>query len=381
MKLQYKDLHLKTKRAFSSKFFKENNITLENIGEEKLIALNTVLSTTPSSDRQLAFYQMIISETTLEKNLVKRFEKYLKSKINTEEFYRLKLGDDLGVKTYNELNSKRNFGKTLEGQIKKYGKEEGTRRYNEMNSKKVHTLENFIRKHGNVKGKEMYESTMAKKAMSLEKFQNKYGIKEGSKRWNEWKSKCISTEKNFIRRHGEKAGKQKWQDFKDKSKSTKENFIRRHGKVEGEKRWKNYKENYGWTQASQQSLEIFEPLTKQLLEKGIDFNDIFYGVENSFEFKIENDGRLYSYDYTILSLKIIFEFNGSHVHPSKEKLGESWNNWKNAWTGENADTKYAQDQHKIKIAEKEGFTVLEIWDYEDRNESLNKCLRLVEERI
>ena len=36
---------------------------------------------------------------------------------------------------------------------------------------------------------------------------------------------------------------------------------------------------------------------------------------------------------------------------------------------------------KISIAEKEGFTVLEIWDYEDRNESLNKCLRLVEERI
>ncbi len=289
--------------------------------------------------------------------------------------------DDLGVKTYNELNSKRNFGNTLDGQIKKYGKEEGTRRYDEMNSKKVHTLENFIRKHGNVKGKEMYESTMAKKCMSLEKFQNKYGIKAGTKRWNEWKSKCISTEENFIKRHGEKLGKQKWQDFKDKSKSTKENFIKRHGKVEGEKRWKNYKENYGWTQASQQSLEIFEPLTKQLLEKGIDFNDIFYGVENSFEFKIENDGRLYSYDYTILSLKIIFEFNGSHVHPSKEKLGEAWNTWKNAWTGENADTKYAQDQHKIKIAEKEGFTVIEIWDYEDRNKSLNNCLRLVEERI
>ena len=381
MKLEYKDLHLKTKRAFSSKFFKENNITLENIGEEKLIALNTVLSTTPSSDRQLAFYQMIISETTLEKNLVKRFEKYLKSKINTEEFYRLKLGDEYGLEKYQSVGKSRGGGNTLEGQIKKYGKEEGVRRYNEMNSKRAHTLDNFIRIHGEAKGREMYKSTMAKKGLSLEKLQNKYGKEEGLIRWNEWKAKCISTEKNFIRRHGEKAGKQKWQDFKDKSKSTKENFIRRHGKVEGEKRWKNYKQNYGWTQASQQSLEIFEPLTKQLLEKGIDFNDIFYGVENSFEFKIEKGEKLYSYDYTILSLKLIFEFNGSHVHPSKEKLGESWNNWKNAWTGENADTKYAQDQYKIKIAEKEGFTVIEIWDYEDRNESLNKCLRLVEERI
>ncbi len=382
MKLEYKDLHLKTKRTFSTKFFKENNITLENISKEKLKQLNDILTMFKiGCERKKALEQMMITETKLTNNLFDRYLQYTTAPLNTEIFFRLKLGDDLGVKTYNELNSKRNFGNTLDGQIKKYGKEEGTRRYDEMNSKKVHTLENFIRKHGNVKGKEMYESTMAKKCMSLEKFQNKYGIKAGTKRWNEWKSKCISTEENFIKRHGEKLGKQKWQDFKDKSKSTKENFIKRHGKVEGEKRWKNYKENYGWTQASQQSLEIFEPLTKQLLEKGIDFNDIFYGVENSFEFKIENDGRLYSYDYTILSLKIIFEFNGSHVHPSKEKLGEAWNTWKNAWTGENADTKYAQDQHKIKIAEKEGFTVIEIWDYEDRNKSLNNCLRLVEERI
>lgn len=385
MKLQYKDLHLKTKRAFTTKFFKENNITLENIGEEKLIALNTVLGKDITGDQRVAFYQILISETTLEKDLVKRFERYEKLSINksfnTEEFFRIKLGDELGIKTFLENKEKRSFGNTLKGQIKKYGKEEGARRYNEMNSKRAHTLDNFIRIHGETKGREMYKSTMSKKGLSLEKLQNKYGKEEGLIRWNEWKSKCISTEKNFIRRHGEKAGKQKWQDFKDKSKSTKENFIRRHGKVEGEKRWKNYKENYGWTQASQQSLEIFEPLTKQLLEKGIDFNDIFYGVENSFEFKIEKGEKLYSYDYTILPLKLIFEFNGSHVHPSKEKLGEAWNTWKNAWTGEDADTKYAQDQHKIKIAEKEGFTVLEIWDYEDRNESLNKCLRLVEERI
>ena len=382
MKLQYKDLQLKTKRIFTSKFFKENNITLENIGEEKLKQLNNILSMFEIGyERKKALEQMMITETKLTNNLFDRYLQYTTAPYNTEIFFRLKLGDNLGVKTYNELNSKRNFGKSLDGFIEKYGKEEGARRYDEMNSKKVHTLENFIRKHGHGKGEEMYESTMAKKGMSLEKFQNMYGKEEGLIRWNEWKSKCISTEENFIKRHGEKLGKQKWQDFKDKSKSTKDNFIRRHGKVEGEKRWKNYKENYGWTQASQQSLEIFEPLTKQLLEKGIDFNDIFYGVENSFEFKIEKGEKLYSYDYTILPLKLIFEFNGSHVHPSKEKLGEAWNTWKNAWTGEDADTKYAQDQYKIKIAEKEGFTVIEIWDYEDRNESLNKCLRLVEERI
>ncbi len=410
--MNYKDLHLKTKRAFTTKFFKENNITLENIGEEKLIALNTVLGKDITGEQRVAFYQILISETTLEKDLVKRFERYEKLSINksfnTEEFFRIKLGDELGIKTFLENKEKRSFGNTLKGQIKKYGKEEGTRRYNEMNSKKAHTLENFIRIHGETKGREMYKSTMTKKGASLENFQNKYGIEEGLKRYNEWKSKCISTEDNFIKRHGEKLGKQKWQDFKDKSKSTKENFIRRHGKVEGErkynlycersantkenfirvhgleegiKRWRAYKNSNAGYKASKESLEFFEPLTKHLLTMDLELEDLWFGGNESLEYKIENGNKVYSYDYTILPLKLIFEFNGNHVHPSKELLGEKWNTWKCAWTGETADEKHSMDMEKISIAEKEGFTVLEIWDYENKNEALEKCIKLVEERI
>jgi len=85
--MNYKDLHLKTKRAFTTKFFKENNITLENIGEEKLIALNTVLGKDITGDQRVAFYQILISETTLEKDLVKRFERYEKLSINRGLFY------------------------------------------------------------------------------------------------------------------------------------------------------------------------------------------------------------------------------------------------------------------------------------------------------
>ena len=69
--------------------------------------------------------------------------------------------------------------------------------------------------------------------------------------------------------------------------------------------------------------------------------------------KIENGNKVYSYDYTILPLKLIFEFNGNHVHPSKELLGEKWNTWKCAWTGETADEKHSMDMEKISIAEKE----------------------------
>lgn len=381
MKLQYSDLHLKTKRALTSKFFKENNITLDNIDENTLFALDTFLRSNPFRDQRYNFNEMLISSTSLEKDLLKRYEQFINTPIHTEIYYRLKFGDKKGIKKYNTICKKRGDGNTLDGQIKKYGKEEGEKRYKEMNSKKIHTLENFIKKYGEKKGQEMYELTISKKGLTLDKMKEKYGYEIGKQKFNEWKAKCISTEENFIKRHGEKLGKQKWQEFKNKSKSTKENFIRRHGKKEGEKKWKNYKENYGWTQASKQSLEIFEPLTDFLLKQNIDFEDIFYGVENSFEFKIEDNNRLYSYDYTILPLKLIFEFNGSHVHPSKEKLGDKWSTWRNAWTNQTADERHKEDMKKISIAEKEGFTVIEIWDYEDRNESLNKCLKMIEERI
>lgn len=113
----------------------------------------------------------------------------------------------------------------------------------------------------------------------------------------------------------------------------------------------------------------------------LELDDLWFGGNESLEYKIENGNKLYSYDYTILPLKLIFEFNGNHVHPSRELLGEKWNDWRCAWTNETADEKHSMDMEKISIAEKEGFTVLEIWDYEDKKEALEKCIKLVEERI
>ena len=382
MKLQYTDLNLKTKRTLTSKFFKDHNITYDNIDTETLNHLNTFLSTHPTFDRKKAFYQMMISETTLEKNLLLRYEKYVDEPLHTETFYRLKHGDEEGLKLYLEKNKSKGFGKTLEGQIKKYGLEEGTKRYNESNKKRAHTLENFIRLYGEKEGPIKYQETIDKKSMSEDNMIKLYGEKEGKIRFQQWKDKCKSSEENFIKRHGEELGKQKWQEFKDKSKSTKENFIRRHGKELGEEKWKKYKNAYGWSRASKQSLEIFNPLVEFSKTLGIDYNDIFYGVEDSFEYKIESDSRLFCYDFTIMSIKLIIEFNGSHVHPSKEKLtGEKWNQWKNAWTGESANTRYAQDMKKLKVAEDNRFTIIEIWDYEDKDKSLERCKKLISKKL
>lgn len=408
MKLKYNELHLKTKRTLTNNFFKQYNINYENIDDTILLALNNILSKPITAERRIALYEMVISKTNIESNLEIRFEKFMNTTANTLDFFKLKLGDTLGTEKYNNNNRSRGKGNTLEGQVEKYGLVEGTRRYNEMNSKRAHSLENFIRKHGEIKGKEMYKSTISKKGQSLERFINLYGLKEGEIRYNAWKESCMSTEENFIKRHGEQLGKQKWQEFKDKSKSTKENFIRRHGEVEGLKRyklccmrsantkenfirvhgitkgtekWNNYKNSNAGYKASKESMEFFKPLTENLLNRGLELEDLWFGGNESIEFKIENNDKVYAYDYTILPLKIIFEYNGNHIHPSKELLGENWNLWKCAWTGESADEKHNIDLLKKQVAEKEGFIVLEIWDYEDKTEALRKCIKLIEERI
>ena len=122
MKLKYSELNLKTKRALTSDFFKQHNITYETIDETTLDQLNDFLKTNPTTDRRNAFFEMIISETSLEKDLIKRYKKFVKSKVNTEIFFRLKYGDEKGIEKYKSYNAKRGFGNTLEGQIKKYGK-------------------------------------------------------------------------------------------------------------------------------------------------------------------------------------------------------------------------------------------------------------------
>ena len=408
MKMKYTDLHLKTKRTLSSAFFKTHNITFENIGEEKLISLNSILSNNPSNDRRVALYEMLISETSLEADLLRRFERFVKTTIHTEEFYRLKFGDEEGIKRFKNAVSSRGKGNTLQGQIAKYGLQEGTRRHTQMNSKRAHTIENFIRKHGEEKGRKMFDHTMSKKGVSLDVFKNKYGEELGLERYNEWKEKCVSTQVNFIKRYGEELGKKKWKEFKEKSISTKENFIRRHGEKlgtekyelfckrsantkenfirvhgieEGSKRWLNYKNSNAGYFASQASLDFFRPITDALLDRGMEITDLWFGGDESFEYKIESNEKLYSYDYTISPLKLIFEFNGHHVHPSKELLGEKWNEWRCAWTGETADEKHSADMEKISIAEKEGFTVIEIWDYEDKNTAFEKCMNLINQRI
>jgi len=306
-----------------------------------------------------------------------KWQSFLNNIKNSKEKFIKNYGIDKGLEKYNKWCE--NIGQNEENLIRLYGEKLGREKYQKVvnKMKNINTKEYFIDKYGEEKGlKKWLERTNTK-----ENFIKRYGINEGIKKWNKHINNIKKSKENFIRVHGLEEGTKRWDTFKKSVAKTKDNFIRVHGLEEGTKRWENYKNSNAGYRASKQSLAFFEPLTKHLINKGINSEDIWFGSNDSMEFKIETKDKLYSYDYTILSKKIIIEFNGNHVHPSKELLGEKWNDWKCAWSGESADEKHSQDMKKLKIAENEGFTVIEIWDFEDRNEALEKCLKLVEERI
>jgi len=303
-----------------------------------------------------------------------KWQSFLNNIKNSKEKFIKSYGVDKGLKKYYKWCE--NIGQSEENLTKLYGEKLGREKYKKAakHLKNINTKEYFITKYGEEKGLEIWST----RTNTKENFIKRYGQIDGIKKWDKHLNNIRKSEVNFIRVHGLEEGTKRWNDFKKSVANTKENFIRVHGLEEGTKKWNDYKNSNAGYRASKQSLGFFEPLTKHLINNGIEMDDIWFGGDDSMEYKIETKDKLYSYDYTILSKKIIIEFNGNHVHPSKELLGENWSNWKCAWSGESADEKHSQDMKKIKIAENEGFTVIEIWDYEDKSEALEKCIKLVQ---
>lgn len=321
---------------------------------------------------------------------------------------------------------------SLEKCIEKYGLEEGTAIFNARQKKWQDTL----KKHD-----KSYILEMNKKKNVKNRFIEKYGEDEGLKKWNELnlkrKQKCSNNFKEkqtgewFFKKYQDKTEAQKqWEEWKNQPKrftyewylyKTKDETL---AKIEYEKyleiickrtaRLKSQEylmEKYGenWEEilckknkigrASKESLKLFIPLYK-ILRKTYQYNlyDILFGISGLKEFLIydkkTNTRKLY--DFTILSDKIIFEFNGDgkylkepknnnhllkSVHPNYIKLSEEellkWVHIKDK--NLTAKEKIQEDLNKINIAKEKGFNVLVLWQSDGIEYNLNKCLEFINE--
>jgi len=193
--------------------------------------------------------------------------------------------------------------------IKKYGEKEGLNRLKERNVKWINSL---------TKNNDMNELNKSK-AISLEKMIDKYGYDKVIIKYDGWIKAC--------------------------TKTCIENL-----------------KNSSMKKASKQSLVIFEEFYYKLINI-FGIKNLFMGIQDNKEFFIKDTDRLYFYDFTILPLKLIFEYNGSHIHPNKNVLNEKeWNTWEHKFTKQSANDVFKFDQYKNKLAVENGFDVIVLWD-------------------
>jgi len=243
--------------------------------------------------------------------------KYSEKQKSNPELYTARTSTQVGYWIKKGLTKEEAINKVKERQgvfskdklIKKYGEKEGIRILQERNIKWVKSL---------TENNNMDELNKSK-AVSLDKMILKYGYDNAIIKYDNWIKICAKT------------------------------------------CTKNLK-NSSMKKASKQSLVIFEEFYYKLIDI-FGIKNIFIGIQNNREFFIKDTDRIYFYDFTILPLKLIFEYNGSHVHPNKNILNEEeWINWKHKFTKKSADETFDFDQYKIKLAIKNGFDVIILWD-------------------
>ena len=127
---------------------------------------------------------------------------------------------------------------------------------------------------------------------------------------------------------------------------------------------------------SKTSLDLFTPF----YEKYKNIYTCYLGLgKNEKEYFIWNKKlrRIFSYDFTIKELGLIFEYQGEHVHPNPEWPKEKWDNWKSAFSKQSADEVYNLYKQKILTAEQSGFKVIQIWE----SNSLIENQKIIDDEI
>jgi hypothetical protein len=277
-----------------------------------------------------------------------------------------KYGDQKGEQIYLERKEKLKNNVTLDGFVSRYGLEEGTKR-REIFLKDVrirNTIQGYIEKYGIENAELEFQKTSAlkSKAHKLQGYIERYGLEEGTKKFNERQSKYLKTlnaNPNIL-----EINKSKGRTF--------EQLVLEHGLDGALKRVRNKMCAIG--RASKESLKVFIPFYKYLRRSGIEKNDIHFGISGSKEYFVHLDSKFVLFDFTILSKRVIIEFNGIAFHPKSPNDCK----WKSIFNNETAEEAYNRDQIKLEIAKKAGFKVITIWSDTDHQTNLKHIIETYE---
>jgi hypothetical protein len=106
---------------------------------------------------------------------------------------------------------------------------------------------------------------------------------------------------------------------------------------------------------------ILSPNLQKTAKDGLRRQEIYWGIVGSSEYFIRDDDKLFWYDFTIPSHKIIIEYNGEHVHPNPALSLQERDDWKHAFSGELFNERMVHEQRKQQAAERLGYTIIYVW--------------------
>lgn len=101
------------------------------------------------------------------------------------------------------------------------------------------------------------------------------------------------------------------------------------------------------------------------------------------EWFVNGGDFIYFYDLVIPSFNLVVEYNGIHVHPNKDELTlDQWDSWRDAFSKQTADEKYAKDQHKEEVIKskfgfKNYFRIWSNWSDERKDQEIQSILNCV----
>ena len=235
------------------------------------------------------------------------------------------------------------------------------------------TFNHFLSKNNNdlIKAKFEYDQRLKSVSVNLESFIDRYGRDVGTEKY-------ISNKNRISKSLKDKCDSMTPEERKLKYGMTLQNLLIKYDNHELAKevydRWIS-SVTVPITRASKESMDVFSILIEYVKEIGILDDDIFVGSGDKREFFIKDSGKIFFYDFTVRSKKIIIEYNGVAFHPKSDKIEE----FKPIYGNKSPIELYEYHKYKLEIAKSRGFKILEIWSDEEGN--FEKCVDFIEKNI
>jgi hypothetical protein len=277
--------------------------------------------------------------------------------------FKRRFGDDW-EKYYDEFRNSIAQNNTLEGKISKYGEELGLQKFKEANSKKSKSLskDTFVEKLLK-QGLSFEEIQLAINDRwdntSLKSFITRYDEEEGTKRYN-----------NYVNTH--KENNPLCMEYYEKNNISEEVAFEIISKIQ-------YERNRKVNRFSKESLIYFNKLNEILTSKGYEckYKEEELGILlTPEEYSVYKIPKMFFYDFYILDLNILIEYNGFRFHDDID-----YNSTIGVKKKDLHNFEYNKDFYKKWLAESRGYTVLVLrsWKIDDDLHEMFNVLQLTEE--